>query len=104
MLANARKCWQVISIHEILINEWGSVAQKKQNQEQRLYKQNKNIDDKRMFKIGVEVLRKDFCVQIGYNRRAVKNYTDVSEASGPQPGRSTTLDDEENNDNTQQAA
>ena len=43
--------------------------------QQRPYrKQNKNIDDKRVFKIGVEVLRKDFCVQIGYNRRAVKNY------------------------------
>ena len=38
-------------------------------------KQNKDVGDKRMFKIGVEVLRKDFCVQIGYNRRAVKNYS-----------------------------
>ena len=38
-------------------------------------KQNKDIDDKRMFKVGIEVLRKDFCIQIGYNRRAVKNYS-----------------------------
>ena len=30
-----------------------------------------------MFKVGVEVLRKDFCVQIGYNRRAVKNYSEA---------------------------
>ena len=37
-------------------------------------KQDKNIDDKRMLKVGIEVLKKDFCVQIGYNRRAVKTY------------------------------
>ena len=37
-------------------------------------KQDKNIDDKRMFKVGIEVMKKDFCVQIGYNRRAVKTY------------------------------
>ena len=37
-------------------------------------KQNKNIDDKRMFKLGIDVLNRDFCVQIGYNRKAVKTY------------------------------
>ena len=59
----------------------GQCCTKKQNQEHRPYKQNKNIDDKRMFKVGVEVLRKDFCVQIGYNRRAVKNYSDNRRAA-----------------------
>ena len=39
-----------------------------------------------MLKVGIEVLKKDFCVQIGYNRRAVKNYSDVSsEAFGQRP-------------------
>ena len=37
-------------------------------------KQDKNIDDKRMFKLGVDVLNRDFCIQIGYNRKAVKTY------------------------------
>ena len=37
-------------------------------------KQDKNIDDKRMLKVGIEILKKDFCVQIGYNQRAVKTY------------------------------
>ena len=37
-------------------------------------KQDKNIDDKRMFKLGIDVLNRDFCVQIGYNRKAVKTY------------------------------
>ena len=37
-------------------------------------KQDKNIDDKRMLKVAIEVMKKDFCVQIGYNRRAVKTY------------------------------
>ena len=41
---------------------------------ERPVKQDKNIDDKRMLKVGVEVLKRDFCVQIGYNRRAVKTY------------------------------
>ena len=44
----------------------------KQVQEPRPKKQNKDIDDKRMLKVSIEVLRKDFCVQIGYNRRAKK--------------------------------
>ena len=42
-------------------------------------KQDKNIDDKRMFKLGIDVLNRDFCIQIGYNRKAVKTY-------GPQNG------------------
>ena len=56
-------------------------------------KQDKNIDDKRMFKLGVDVLNKDFCIQIGYstrvgyNRKAVKTYgkgePEAREASGP---------------------
>ena len=27
-----------------------------------------------MFKLGVDVLNRDFCIQIGYNRKAVKTY------------------------------
>ena len=27
-----------------------------------------------MLKVRIEVVKKDFCVQIGYNRRAVKTY------------------------------
>ena len=46
----------------------------KQEKEQNVVKQDKNIDDRRMLKVGIEVLKKDFCVQIGYNRRAVKTY------------------------------
>ena len=37
-------------------------------------KQDKNIDDKRMFKLGIDILNRDFCIQIGYNRKAVKTY------------------------------
>ena len=37
-------------------------------------KQDKNIDDKRMLKVGIDVLNRDFCIQIGYNRKAVKTY------------------------------
>ena len=48
-------------------------------------KQNKNIDDRGMLKVGIEVLKKDFCVQIGYNRQAVKTY-------------SNALPDEQNNE------
>ena len=40
-------------------------------------KQNKDIDDKRMFKVGVSVMEKDFCIQIGFSRRAIKNYNDI---------------------------
>ena len=40
-------------------------------------KQNKNIDDKRMFKAAVEIMDKEFSVGIGYNRKARKNYSDV---------------------------
>ena len=40
-------------------------------------KQNKDIDDKRMFKAAVEFMGKEFSVGIGYNRKAKKDYTDV---------------------------
>ena len=30
-----------------------------------------------MFKIGMEILNKDFNVQLGYNRRAKKNYSNM---------------------------
>ena len=40
-------------------------------------KQNKNIDDKLMCKVGVSVMEKDICVQIGLSRRAIKTYTDA---------------------------
>ena len=40
-------------------------------------KQNKDIDDKRMFKVEVSVMEKDFCLQTGFSRRAIKNYNDV---------------------------
>ena len=43
-------------------------------QKDREPKQDKNIDDKRMFKLGVDILNRDFCIQIGYNRKAVKTY------------------------------
>ena len=53
-------------------------------------KQNKNIDDKRMFKLGIDVLNRDFCIQIGYNRKAVKTYgkemtETVSNATSEEP-------------------
>ena len=47
---------------------------RRQNDTTPRVKQNKNIDDKRMFKLGIDVLNRDFCVQIGYNRKAVKTY------------------------------
>ena len=54
----------------------GQCCAKRQSETERPQaKQNKNTDDKRMLKVGIEVLKKDFCVQIGYNRRAVKNYS-----------------------------
>ena len=56
----------------------GQCCTKKHNSQPTPHKQNKNIYDKRMLKVGIEVLKKDFCVQIGYNRRAVKNYSNVS--------------------------
>ena len=40
-------------------------------------KQNKDIDDRRMFKAAVEVMGKEFSVGIGYNRKARKDYSDV---------------------------
>ena len=46
----------------------------KKDKQDNVLKQDKNIDDKRMFKLGVDVLNRDFCIQIGYNRKAVKTY------------------------------
>ena len=40
-------------------------------------KQNKDIDDRKMFKAAVEVMGKEFSVGIGYNRKARKDYSDV---------------------------
>ena len=40
-------------------------------------KQNKDIDDKRMFKAAVELMGKEFSIGIGYNRKARKDYSDV---------------------------
>ena len=40
-------------------------------------KQNKDIDDKQMFKAAVEFMDREFSVGIGYNRKAKKNYSDV---------------------------
>ena len=47
-------------------------------------KQDKNIDDKRMFKLGIDVLNRDFCFQIGYNRRAVKTYRQGPHSGDPE--------------------
>ena len=41
-------------------------------------KQNKDIDDRRMFKAAVEFMDKEFSVGIGYNRKARKNYSNVT--------------------------
>ena len=41
-------------------------------------KQNKDIDDKRMFKAAVEFMDREFSVGIGYNRKAKKKYSDVA--------------------------
>ena len=48
-------------------------------------KQDKNIDDKRMFKLGIDVLNRDFCIQIGYNRKAVKTYGQGPVCETPPP-------------------
>ena len=40
-------------------------------------KQNKDIDDRRMFKAAVEFMDREFSVGIGYNRKARKKYSDV---------------------------
>ena len=58
-------------------------------------KQDKNIDDKRMFKLGVDILNRDFCIQIGYNRKAVKTYGQGScpvTPEGPPPSALDTND------------
>ena len=41
-------------------------------------KQNKDIDDKKMLKVGMDIMGRDLSVQIGYNRRAKKVYTDTA--------------------------
>ena len=56
----------------------GKCCSKAQDQRQHK-KQNKDIDNRRMFKIGIEILNKDFNVQLGYNRRA-KKITQMSAA------------------------
>ena len=60
-------------------------------------KQDKNIDDKRMFKLGIDVLNRDFCIQIGYNRKAVKTYGQVREPSLLNEDPSTGTLHEDNN-------
>ena len=40
-------------------------------------KQNKDIDDRKMFKANIELMNKEFSIGIGYNRKARKNYSDV---------------------------
>ena len=60
-------------------------------------KQSKNIDDKRMLKVGIEVLKKDFCVQIGYNRRAVKTYGPEERVELGVPSPSPQNEDPQNN-------
>ena len=42
-------------------------------------KQNKDINDKKMLKVGMDIMGRDLSVQIGYNRIAKKMYSD----SGP---------------------
>ena len=46
-------------------------------------KQNKDVDDKRMFKVGISVMEKDFCIQIGFSRKAIKKYDDKNETERP---------------------
>ena len=48
-------------------------------------KQNKDIDDRRMFKAAVEVMGKEFSVGIGYNRKARKDYSDVVHVNNSVP-------------------
>ena len=58
-------------------------------------KQDKNIDDKRMFKLGIDVLNRDFCVQIGYNRKAVKTYGKGHRNTAPQGMTETVIPQDE---------
>ena len=48
-------------------------------------KQNKDIDDKRMFKAAVELMGKEFSVGIGYNRKARKDYSDFVHVNNTVP-------------------
>ena len=57
-----------------LSNKMGQCLCRKRPMQDQVLKQDKNIDDKRMFKLGIDVLNRDFCIQIGYNRKAVKTY------------------------------
>ena len=59
-------------------------------------KQDKNIDDKRTFKLGIDVLNRDFCVQIGYNRKAVKTYGQGHRNAAPRVEGVTQPDPSEN--------
>ena len=43
-----------------------------------------------MLKVGIDVLNRDFCVQIGYNRRAVKTYGSQSPAAKQHPPEGMT--------------
>ena len=74
-----------------MMNKMGHCLSCCKRQEVNSLKQDKNIDDKRMFKLGIDVLNRDFCVQIGYNRKAVKTYgkgveTQLPSEEGPQNG------------------
>ena len=42
-------------------------------------KQNKEIDDRRMFKVGFEVCGKEGNIQVGFSRKAKKNYSDITD-------------------------
>ena len=46
-------------------------------------KQNKDIDAKHMLKCGMDIMGRDLSVQIGYNRRAKKVYTDTGNREQP---------------------
>ena len=57
-----------------------SKAQDQEPQNEAVHKkQNKDIDDKKMLKVGMDIMGRDLSIQIGFNRRAKKIYTDVSE-------------------------
>ena len=49
-----------------------------------------------MFKVGLEFMNKEFCVEAGYNRRAKKKYTDVVSVD------TTVVQNLQNNENAQE--
>lgn len=55
----------------------GKCASKQTAHPKNRRKQNKDIDDRKVFKVGFEVCDKEGNVQLGYSRKAKKNYTDV---------------------------